>query len=274
MGQLTQTSLSTLLRDEDPSIVSLIRQQLYELGTDDIQSLNKLLLCDDVVVSRNIQEVIDLIIAEQNEHDFLLYCHSFPENGDIEEASWRLVSACFPRADITAGRKLLDEWACKLQLRLTDPSDPKKGIRDIAAFVTYELGFHANETTYYDPDNSFIHRVMETRTGIPITLSLIYIFLGKRLSLPIKGIGLPRRFICAWDKILFDPFHKGQILSHDDCVRILEDMGISFQESFLCESSSKAVLMRMIHNLVNIYASRNEQELQQKMINYIVALQS
>ncbi|MDZ4743543.1 MAG: transglutaminase-like domain-containing protein [Verrucomicrobiota bacterium] len=274
MGQLTKSNLSTLLRDEDPAIVTLMRQQLYELGTNDIESLEKLLHCDDAVVSRHIQEVLDEVLIEQNEQDFLLYCHSFSEDGDMEEAAWRLAAVCYPRVNYEAGKRTLDEWAEKLRLRLTNPDNAIKGINDIAAFVTYELGFHPNDSTYYDTENSFINRVIETRTGIPITLSLIYLFLGKRLDLPIHGIGLPGRFICAWDNVLFDPFNKGQILSKDDCIRMLEDMGISFQEGFLSVTPSKAILMRMIHNLVNIYASENNTDMQQKMINFIVALQT
>lgn len=274
MGQLTQSSLSTLLRDEDPAIISLIRRQLHELGSDDVAALEKLLHCDDAVVTRNIQEILDQIFIEQNSHEFLLHCHSFPEHGDLEEAIWKLAATAHPKVSPEAGRALFDEWARKLQLRLTNPDDPRKGIHDMAAFVTYELGFHANESSYYDPDNSFMNRVVETRTGIPITLSLVYMFLAARLSLPVKGIGLPGRFICAWGEVYFDPFNKGAILSHDDCVRMLEDMGIAFQESFLAESTAKAILMRVIHNLVNIYVSRNDQDMQQKMINFIVALQS
>lgn len=274
MGHLTKNSLSTLLRDDDPAIVSLIREQLYELGTEDIHELEQLVHCDDAVVTRHIQEVLGDVYAEHKEQEFLLFCHSFPEQGDLEEGAWRLSAVPYPKVDMLAGRKLLDEWSRKLMLRLTDPSDPQKGIQDMSAFVTYELGFKGNEGAYYEADNSYLNRVIETRLGIPLTLSLIYIFLGNRLQLPIKGIGMPGRFLCAWDGVLFDPFNQGHLLTKEDCIRILEDMGISFQESFLSPVTNKAILMRMIHNLVNIYSAAEKNECQQKMINFIVALQS
>jgi regulator of sirC expression with transglutaminase-like and TPR domain len=85
--------------------------------------------------------------------------------------------------------------------------------------------FRANSGNYYDPDNSYLNRVLDRKTGIPITLSLIYIEVAGRLGLDVRGIGLPGHFIAALyhtsGKIFIDPFHRGEIRSVQDCLEIV-----------------------------------------------------
>ena len=88
-----------------------------------------------------------------------------------------------------------------------------------------ELGFTGNEENYYDPENSYLNRVMDQRTGNPINLCLLYMLLARRLRLPVAGIGLPGHFICRYQstaaEIYLDPFNRGKFLTKADCVQYL-----------------------------------------------------
>ena len=127
------------------------------------------------------------------------------------------------------------------------------------------MGFAGNANDYYDLRNSFLNQVIERRLGIPITLSLLYIELGKRLGLGLCGIGLPGHFIvgCAEHDITevvdfyIDPFNQGTLLDEGDCVNMvhtLYDGRLPFQMGYLRPVSSRNIIIRMINNLKIVYS--------------------
>lgn len=119
-------------------------------------------------------------------------------------------------------------------------------------------GFSGNRKQYGDPRNSYINEVLTRRLGIPITLSIICIEVAKRLSMHFEGIGLPGHFVVGGflggEKlpILFDPFNQGQIISQDECAKLVSHttgyIG-KFEESWLEPTSHKLILIRMLNNL-------------------------
>ena len=118
--------------------------------------------------------------------------------------------------------------------------------------------FAGNEVNYYDPDNSFIHRVLERRVGIPITLSAIYLFVARRLSVPMYGIGMPGHFLvqCGDERrgrVFLDPFRRGEIMTRADCGGMLKAQGLDDSEDLLPVLPDRNTLARMIANLLNIY---------------------
>lgn len=133
----------------------------------------------------------------------------------------------------------------------------------VAALISYlfgELDFHGNSENYYDPNNSFLNRVLDRRTGIPISLSVICLEVGWRLGLPMSGLGLPGHFIVGCDlpeaPLYLDPFNRGAQLSEDDCLalcRVPTSQRLAFREQFLVPVTKKAILFRMLLNLKQIY---------------------
>jgi regulator of sirC expression with transglutaminase-like and TPR domain len=124
-----------------------------------------------------------------------------------------------------------------------------------------EFGFHGNTENYFDARNSFLNDVIERRTGIPITLSVVYMEIARRLGLPVRGVGMPGHFLVKYqdedDEILLDPFNQGRLLSEDDCVAMILQMyqgRVVFARSHLDAVSKKQLLTRMLQNLKGIYA--------------------
>jgi regulator of sirC expression with transglutaminase-like and TPR domain len=104
--------------------------------------------------------------------------------------------------------------------------------------------------------------VIERRTGIPVSLSVVYLLIARRLRAPIYGINLPVHFICQYrapgETFLIDPFHHGRVITRAECVKLLHGSGMAFDESMLKPVSARKIIARMARNLVLIYSQHHE----------------
>jgi regulator of sirC expression with transglutaminase-like and TPR domain len=139
------------------------------------------------------------VIAEIEEREadqvFVEYCKSFPDFGDIEDAAWRLARTVSPGDDFAEARTLLDSWGREVARRLPKARTPLDRVETLAEFLGDEVRLRGNEEDYYNINNSLLPEVVETRLGIPISLSLVYILVGHRAGLHVDGVGLPGHFI-------------------------------------------------------------------------------
>lgn len=126
-------------------------------------------------------------------------------------------------------------------------------------------GFRGNSEDYYNPDNCFLNRVLETRRGMPITLSLVMIEVGRRLGLPMAGIGLPCHFVVAylWKEGMryFDPFAGGVERTREECrdlVGSISGGSMEVEDAHFVPVSTSHFLARMLCNLRSIYKQRGE----------------
>ena len=136
--------------------------------------------------------------------------------------------------------------------------------------------YQGNEDNYYSADNSYLNRVIDQRTGNPISLCMIYQLVGRRLGLPVNGIGLPGHFLCRFQTprqdYYIDAFNKGRLLTKTDCIKYLKQAGYEFHEAFLMPASSRRILLRMCSNLHQIYQRDNQAADAARLHGYIVAL--
>jgi len=157
---------------------------------------------------------------------------------------------------------LLDAMAEELRAVVKHERWPDGVIRVINHYLFTEKGFHGNTVHYYDPDNSFLNRVLDRRVGIPITLSALYLLLARRLDLPIVGIGMPSHFLVQCDvpghDLFIDPFNGGQLLTKAECATFLINSGYGFKEQYLQPATDQEMLVRMMRNLIYIYGERQE----------------
>jgi regulator of sirC expression with transglutaminase-like and TPR domain len=159
----------------------------------------------------------------------------------------------------------LNDFAQRVDHQLPSERYPLRLLRTINQVLFQELGFHGNETSYYDPRNSYLNEVIERRTGIPITLSLIYLYVAEQLDFPMVGIGMPGHFLVQpkFDDvgIYVDPFHQGEILFPEDCqARLTEIYGVhvTMQPHYLSPVSSPQFLFRILTNLKHVYLNRGD----------------
>ncbi len=118
---------------------------------------------------------------------------------------------------------------------------------------------------YYDPRNSYFNEVIDRRIGIPITLSAVYGEVARRVGFRLQGVSFPGHFLLKHEmeegEIIIDPFHRGQILTHDDCRARLKDSShgkLEFHPQQLASTSPRLMLFRILGNLKSIYVNRRE----------------
>ncbi len=128
-----------------------------------------------------------------------------------------------------------------------------------------KCGLTGNRDAYYDPENSYLNRVLDSQMGIPISLSTVWIEVARRLKWPVAGVALPGHFIVRLDDperfVLADPFHDGRSLSLPDCRRLVRERfgdKITFSNALLEPANARIVLTRMLQNLRNIYLAQND----------------
>ena len=133
-----------------------------------------------------------------------------------------------------------------------------------------------NFVTPSDPANSYVNRVMDRRRGIPISLSAVYLFVGRRLGLPVAGIGLPGHFLCRYqtsrEEIYIDAFNGGKLLDRADCRRRIETLAVEHDDSHLAPVTSRRMLQRMIANLHLLHKEKKQRAEAERLQRHLVAL--
>ncbi|MEN9203000.1 MAG: tetratricopeptide repeat protein [Thermostichus sp. DG_1_6_bins_120] len=186
---------------------------------------------------------------------------------DLGRASLWIAQEAYPDLDVEEYWAALDEMAAEVRERLPPERYPLRILKILNHYLFEDLGFRGNREDYYDPRNSFLNEVIDRRLGIPITLSLLYLELARRLDFPMAGVGMPGHFLVRplfeGSEIWVDPFHKGEILFPEDCQERLTQIygpGIRLQEQYLAPTSSRMILVRLLNNLKHIYLRRGELE--------------
>jgi regulator of sirC expression with transglutaminase-like and TPR domain len=247
-----------LIEDPNPNIYKLIEPQLLNCVNDYSDYLKKSLEnCDNSLVKERLKSVLERAYFNDIENLF----RNIPINNDgeidLEYASFLLATFEYQDLDKKNYTYILDKISEKIKNDILNISDPLILIEKINNCLFKDEGFSGNHIDYSDPNNTYINMVIDRRTGIPITLSLIYLLITKRLNLDFFGVGMPGHFIIKYKKnnfeIFIDPFYSGHILSKQDCINFLTFSGYGFIEQYLDISSNKEIFKRMIRNLLLIY---------------------
>ena len=248
---MQRDSILALLADEDSDMAELVQNQLIARGSRIIADLRDLLPVASGRAERRLKEVIVQITRNDTERRFGELCADFDETGDIEEAAWMIAEVLSPGEDFAEARRQIDRWAAELARRLEDQESVIQRAATISDYLGTELGFHGNEDDYYAEDNSLLPRVIANRFGNPITLSLIYVAVGRRAGLDIEGVGLPGHFVVRIGGVFFDPFHSGHRLQLEDCQKLLESQGVELQPHHLQPCRKRVMLARILNNLLH-----------------------
>lgn len=271
-----RAALLTLLTDEDPAIYQVIRAKIIEQGQPAREWLRSYTLSSDPVLRRRAQEIVDYFERGLADNRFLAFCLSRGEDLDLEQAVWLLCQTQYPNINPLAYTALFDSYAADLRVRVDFGAPLDRIIGTINYYLFHDLGFSGNESAYYDPDNSYLNRVVDRRTGNPISLCVVYLAVAKRLQLPITGIGMPGHFVCRLQtsrgEVYIDPFRKGKLMTKGDCIKFLINSGHDFHDGFLAPVTPRRILLRICSNLHNIYTNLNLPDETIRFQRYIVAL--
>lgn len=179
------------------------------------------------------------------------------------EAALAIAQDVDPHLDLAATQLEIDLLAAKLQRRLAPDASNVQKLRLLNHFFYRELGFAGNVNDYYDPDNSYLHRVISTRRGIPISLAVLYMELAQQIGLNVKGISFPGHFLMKLSiqsgDIVLDPFN-GASLSREELEERLEPYfeqhsypGAIPLSYYLHAAHPREILVRMLRNLKTLF---------------------
>jgi regulator of sirC expression with transglutaminase-like and TPR domain len=191
--------------------------------------------------------------------------HQPDEQIDLAKAALYIAQEEYPDLDPSEYLNALDTMADEVQERLPAERYPLRMLQTINRYLYDDLGFTGNTADYYDPRNSFLNDVIDRRTGIPITLALVYLEIARRLDFPMVGIGMPGHFLIRPEfqeaGIFVDAFNRGEILFEQDCQeRLAQIYGqpVQLQPAFLEAVTHRRFLARMLANLKIIYLNRQD----------------
>ncbi|MBL8186415.1 MAG: tetratricopeptide repeat protein [Acidobacteria bacterium] len=180
---------------------------------------------------------------------------------ELDRAALLIAAGEYPHLNVEEYLAELDAFAEMARARDDVFADPLVRIMRLSNLLFDELQFRGNAEKYYDARNSFLNDVIDRRLGLPITLSVLMIEVGRRIGLKLFGVGMPGHFMAKYSdneqEIFVDPFHGGRIVNEERCHEMISEMyqgQMKFQPSFLYAVGKKQILTRMLQNLKGIYS--------------------
>lgn len=176
---------------------------------------------------------------------------------ELDEAALLIAAHAHPGLDVEAQRRRLDDLAGDC---------PEATLESLVRHLFVDLAFAGDRDSYDDPSNSYLDSVLDRRLGIPITLSVLAMEVGRRLAVPLVGVGLPGHFVVrdALDEDVFiDPFNAGAVLDRAACEAVIERLhggSLPFDPRFLEPVGPRAIVTRMLANLKATFARRRERD--------------
>lgn len=163
----------------------------------------------------------------------------------------------YPELNIPKYIEKINEISNSLKLKIGQVKNITYTISMLNEYFFDELDFHGAEEDYYDPGNSFLNIVLDKKTGIPITLSIIYAEIAKNVGLDLQIVGFPGHVIVKYkEEAILDPFYRGRLLTIEDLEEILDRNfgdGVEFVPEYMNESTTEQLLTRLLRNLKNAY---------------------
>jgi len=180
---------------------------------------------------------------------------------DLAAAALAIARVEYPSLDPAPYVALLDRMGEEAAARLNVPREDS--VRAFNEYLYDEQGFTGNRERYDDPRNSFLNEVLDRRTGIPISLAIIYLEVARRAGLRVDGVNFPGHFLLraaqpdtGSDTLIIDPFHGGALLSEYDCRQLLRShVGdeAAFDSTLLIPATRHDIVVRMLVNLKRLY---------------------
>lgn len=253
------TSVLKLLDDESPAIQQIVQNQLYENALEIL--VNKIDYRSGLEKSHQTQfdSLLSELHLEITTQALKNLFASALEDVDLESAILIISYWSDPTVNCAELQQELDRISTSISSDLPKTGHPLAFIDHISDYLFREFNISGNTRDYYNPDNSFLHKLLETKKGIPITIGILYMLITKRLGLPVYGVPLPGHFILKFynedDEIFFDPFYEGKVYSRQACCRYLQNVNAENREQILNGCSNFDIVIRVLKNLHLVYSS-------------------
>jgi len=203
----------------------------------------------------------------------------------VTNPNFNLVEKClkfaqileYPDLDIEQYIQKINQMGRVLKDIISDVKNPTYLVSILNEFLFNKMGFFGDVDDYYNPKNNFLNEVIDKKSGLPITMSIVYVEIGKFINLDLKIVGFPSHVLVKHEEdLVLDPFNDGRLLDIDDLQEILDrnfDGQLEFESEFLNEIKSEQVLVRLARNLKNSYFQSYANEKALKCVNMTLAIE-
>jgi regulator of sirC expression with transglutaminase-like and TPR domain len=249
------TAILHLLGDDDPATVRMVKEKLVEVKS--LEELRVLHTRARGKAAGHLEGLISEGAQQAADAAFTAVCQHLSDDADLEGATWLLATTFAPDQDYQAQRDLLATWGEELARRLPEAHTPDERVDVAVDYLGRELRLRGNDANYYAIQNSLLPRVIESRRGIPISLSMLYMMVGRRAGLEIEGVGLPGHFLARHGEVFFDPFHGGRRVGMEECAALLQQQNLALTPQHLRPATSRQMLLRMLTNIYYIAEQMN-----------------
>ena len=253
-------SLVSLLDDEDPRNLDAVQKRILEVGAPAIPLLEELYENSGPDLSSRADALSRQLRFQGLRQEFRELAAT--PSPDLEQGAWLIARFGYPGLDCAAYRARLDELAQQVRQELPPGAGPEPAIQRLNHLLFAVLGFRGNEKRYYDPDNSYLNRVIDNRLGIPVSLSVLYLLLARRLGLPAHGVAVPGHFLVGLrlgrGVCYLDAYNGGKLMSLPEVQKMSESGGRGFRPEHMAAAAARDILIRMLRNLIPIYREQSQ----------------
>ncbi|TVQ72739.1 MAG: hypothetical protein EA363_04180 [Balneolaceae bacterium] len=259
-------ALLSLMDDPDPFVREKVEERLSDLDENSVPVLDE---CrekvDDPELRMRLTELIHDLTFSSFEQEFLEFLEGGVDSpADLERGQLLLCRLDNPTLRTDLYRRQLDKMAARLGPSIHAGLSAGEQLQTFVSFFFEKEYFKGAESDYMNPDNSFLHKVLQRRRGIPISLSMVMLFVARRLELPVYGVNMPMHFLLKYESgnqsTLIDPFNRGRVISIDQCSYFLRNHGIEPLPKHFERAPEREILARSVRNLVFSFEKENKPE--------------
>lgn len=257
-------SLLFLMDDPDPFVQQSVETRLRELGEKAVPLLDQYRTeINSEETKTRVNNVIHKLTFQTLETDFI----EVLENGlktrkSLEMAIFTLARFGNPTLRISDYQKKLDHFAKMVEPQIKYKLDERRKMKQLLKFIFEDLNFRGDTENYHAPQNCFLNLVIDRRKGLPISLSLIVMFISHRLEMPFFGINMPIHFMLNFvgdkEELLIDPYDNGAIVTYDQCYFFLKKNNLEPRPEHFQIATNLDIVLRCIRNLIHSYERKEE----------------
>lgn len=276
LSEARKAALLALLDDSSPVVQRALLEHLHSLGDEGCAFLCAVAGGPNRIAALHARWFLEELEFTDPVEEFRGFIRSL--SYELETGAILLARTVDPSIDVLAVCAELDRIADRCRELQAGPQSARECCRIINRVLFHELGYRGNLEDYANPENSFIHRVLQRRTGLPITLSIIYLLVAERLGVRLEPVALPGHFVVGLyteSPVLFiDAFNRGRFLSTDEVVAYLLGRGIEPDLVHFAPATVRETLCRCCRNLAHHYAAAGQQDPARLFISFVHEFES
>ncbi|MDX2110853.1 MAG: transglutaminase-like domain-containing protein [Verrucomicrobiota bacterium] len=254
-----EEAIIKLLDDESPLVEKALTAELKAHEEAGVTLLRRILRSNEKLLASRAKLYLERVVGPNTAEEFSRFIKSLQY--ELETGMLLLNRVVTPTLQASHIWPHVDGLARRCRELIVEPITPFEKIKIINRVLFHENGFRGDVDNYEDPLNSFVEPVLRRRKGIPITLSIIYLMVSRRINFELEPIGMPGRFLVAsfhdGNALYIDPFERGQIRTAEEVREILRSNQIFPEEMYMMPTPVGEVLCRCCRNLVRQYTAKN-----------------